>query len=195
MADLIQQHYSGNDAANYVRNRRGNDKWIAEQQFIEDCIARSDVQTVIDAPLGTNRFSETIEGCDNVTTCIGLELSDDMLEQSCKNNKSTKLEILKFDITETFEHRADLVISARMLNLVPIDVSLLMFANLLNASDKYCVVTLRTGKKQLVDGKVHVHPLSRFKKVATINGFVLDTEVVLPTAMVGDYRLMLFRKI
>ena len=37
MADLIQKHYSGNDAANYVRNRKKNVKWIAEQQFIEDC--------------------------------------------------------------------------------------------------------------------------------------------------------------
>jgi hypothetical protein len=118
-----------------------------------------------------------------------------MLAEARENNKSTKLEILKFDITETFEHSADLVISARMLNLVTIDVSLLMFANLLAASDKYCVVTLRTGKKQLVDGKVHVHPLSRFKKLATASGFVLDSEVIPPTAMVGDYRLMLFRKI
>ena len=117
MEKLVKDHYTGSMARDY-NAKRMNGKWFWEQKIIEDFIKNnSDIKTVIDAPLGTNRFNKVLEHTDHVKAVYGYELSDDMIAEA-KNQISTKLEVFKWDlVNDPIDKSADLTIIYRMLNL------------------------------------------------------------------------------
>ena len=88
----ILSWYTGKDVLTYESDRN-NDKWRFEQSFVEKFIKEnSDISSIIDAPIGTNRFGNFIDNCSNIKSFIGIDFSDDMLNYSkIKNNKKLKL--------------------------------------------------------------------------------------------------------
>ena len=78
------------------------------EKFINE---NSDISSIIDAPIGTNRFGNFIDNCSNIKSFIGIDFSDDMLNYSkIKNNNKLKLK-KKDIINEKCDDKADLVLA------------------------------------------------------------------------------------
>ena len=161
----ILSWYKGKKVLTYEQDRN-NKKWQFEQLFVENFLRKNlDVTSVIDVPIGTNRFGKIIDQCPNIQSFIGIDLSDDMLNfAKLKNDK--KLVLKKKDIiNEKCEDRADLIIILRMLNLFETKISLKIIENLLSLSKKYCIATLRHDQKHyVIENKIHVQPIEEFKE-------------------------------
>ena len=197
MEKLVKDHYTGSMARDY-NAKRMNGKWFWEQKIIEDFIKNnSDIKTVIDAPLGTNRFNKVLEHTDHVEAVYGYELSDDMIAEA-KNQISTKLEVFKWDlVNDPIDKSADLTIIYRMLNLFSEDNSISILENVLQATDKYCVFTLRSWDKDpiLVQNKIHVQTTDVFKAVVEKYGFELIDSQSRQDKTEGVYRVHVARKL
>jgi len=73
--------YRGAIAEGYDKKRESQPRWIAEQQIIETALRMlPDGSTVLDAPIGTNRFIDVIR--EKGHKLIGLDISEDMLRQA-----------------------------------------------------------------------------------------------------------------
>ena len=66
-------------AKNYEKDRK-NDKWNFEQRFVEEFIENNlNISSIIDSPIGTNRFGKIIDKCSHIKSLIGIDYSSDML--------------------------------------------------------------------------------------------------------------------
>jgi hypothetical protein len=174
MSKLIDDHYSGSNAKNYNSGRSKNGKWIFEQKVLADFLKNHpEIETVIDAPLGTNRFANLLERTKNVTKVYGYEFSDAMINEA-KKEISTKLDILKWDlVSDEIVIHADLSLVYRMLNLFEEKTSLRILGNVLSATDDYSIFTLRCWDKDpiLVQNKIHVQNKKVFEDYVIDAGF------------------------
>lgn len=195
MSELVNKFYSGSKVSQYVSARQSS-KWNAEQLFVENFISQTpDVEIIIDAPLGTNRFMDVIEQTVHVKKCFGLELSDDMITESKTKVVGNKMTIKKHDMMKPFKVKSDLSLSVRMLNLVDERTALKMFNNLLKSSNKYVIISLRTASKPaLIDNKIYVHKMEKFIKSYTEHNFTLVKKELVPTGKTGDYEMILLSK-
>lgn len=197
MEEIIRKHYTGNQAKNYEFGRRNNKKWLAEQTVVEDFILHNnDVNTVIDAPLGTNRYGLFLEKCPHVKKVYGYEYSDDMIIEA-KKTVSTKLEIFKHDlINEQIQERADLSIIMRMLNLFDEDASTKILENILQVTEKYCILSLRywSQSPKFIEGKITIQNLHKMKDIINKSGFGIISEKMINDNREGQYSIFTLEK-
>lgn len=192
MDKLINTHYAGSNAANY-NSRTSNKKWIFEQRIVEDFIMNNtDIESVIDAPLGTNRFSIALERASHIKIVDGYDYSDDMIAEARKEI-STKLNVHKWNlVTDPIEKKGDLSLIVRMLNLFPEKEALAILENILVATEKYCILTLRCWDKEpnLEQNKIHVQNEGVFLKAIEAAGFKVIDSRTADTKVAGDYKVM-----
>lgn len=192
MDKLINTHYAGSNASNY-NSRTSNKKWIFEQRIVEDFIMNNtDIESVIDAPLGTNRFSIALERAGHIKVVDGYEYSDDMINEARKEI-STKLNVHKWNlVTNPIEKKGDLSLIVRMLNLFPEKEALAILENILVATEKYCILTLRCWDKKpsLEQNKIHVQNEGVFIKAIEAAGFKVIDSRIADTKVAGDYKVM-----
>lgn len=168
----ILNNYLGEKVETYESDRK-NDKWKFEQKFVENFIKNhDDIESIIDAPIGTNRFNEIINESNNILNFIGLDLSTDMLSKS-ESKKNKKLKLLKYDlINQRCTLSADLVLIIRMLNLFSTEISIKIIDNLLPSAKKYCIATLRHDRTySYIENKIHIHPIEKILKVILDHNF------------------------
>ena len=168
----ILSWYSGKNAKNYEKDRK-NDKWNFEQRFVEEYIENNlNISSIIDSPIGTNRFGKIIDKCSHIKSLIGIDYSSDMLNFA-KSKKTGKLILNKIDIINNKCYfNADLILIIRMLNLFETKISLQILDNLLPAASKYCIATLRYDDSySIIENKIHIHPLNEFEKKINSHGF------------------------
>ena len=198
MDKLIEEHYTGHKAQTY-NNRSNNHKWGFEQRIVETFIREhEDVETIIDAPLGTNRFSLVIENSSHIKSVDGYEYSDDMIAEARKPI-SSKLKIHKWNlVTDAIEKKGDLSLIIRMLNLFPEEQSLSILNNILVATEKYSIVTLRCWAqphKLTADNKIHVQNEQRFVQEINDLGFRIIDERFTSTVVDGTYKIFILERI
>lgn len=194
MIKKILSFYTGKKVLSYEKDRN-NEKWKFEQSFVENFIKKnSDINSIIDAPIGTNRFGEIIDNCSNITSFVGLDFSDDMLNFSkTKNNK--KLNLKKKDlINEKCDDEADLVLIIRMLNLFETKTSLKIIDNLLPSAKKYCIASLRYDNEySFIENKIHIQPIEEFKKKILSLGYNYEISNFIDKRK-GNFCLVLMKK-
>jgi|TARA_Y100000289_G_scaffold65237_1_gene78448 hypothetical protein len=197
MEEVIKKHYTGNAAELYVARRQNNPKWQMEQSVVEDFVSDTqDISTVIDAPLGTNRYGIFLEGQDHITKVSGYEFADDMIKEAEKI-KSTKLHIHKHDLVNNpITEKADLSIIMRMLNLFPQNRSEQILNNVLCATEKYCILSLRHWPKKpaLIDGKVWIQNLTEIFDIFLANNFYVIGKKDVKDKQRGQYSIFTLRK-
>lgn len=195
---LIDKHYTGDKAKRYDEGRNKNPKWKFEQDYVEQFIKNhKDVSTVIDAPLGTNRFADVLNDTDHIKRVYGYEYADDMISEAYKKSFS-KLSINKHDmLNKPIYIGADLGLCIRMLNLFPEHESFQILDNLLQACDKYCILSIRVWDKEpkLLDGKVWVQNESTFDHFIDDNGWSIIDKGYVKTRLDGKYKMYTLRKI
>lgn len=189
---IINQYYSGKNAANYNNQRAGGRKWKAEQQYVENFIrTATDIKSVIDAPAGTGRYHSVVETSFHVEKAYGYELSEDMLKVA-RFIKTRKWEYVKLDlINEDIPVKADLTVCMRMLNLINEEDALSITRNILNSSNQYVILGLRHHDEEgcWIDDKVFCQNrktfYSEFKKE-----FKMHDYQEIPTGRKGKYAMI-----
>lgn len=189
---LILEHYTGNKAKSYEAGRKTKPKWQKEQQIVEDFIAENkEVNTVIDAPLGTNRYGIFLERCPHVKTVYGYEYADDMIAEA-KKTISTKLEIFKHDlVNEKIKERADLSIIMRMLNLFDEENTIKILKNILEATETYSLVGLRYWKQtpKHIENKITIQNFDAIANAIHESGFKIIAETKIEEKRDGQYSI------
>ena len=178
MIKKILSWYSGRDVLTYEKDR-SNPKWKFEQSFVEKFIKENlDISSIIDAPIGTNRFGNFIDNCSHVNSLMGIDFSDDMLKFS-NSKKTKKLTLKKIDlIHQKIEQKADLVLIIRMLNLFETKISLNILDKMLKSAKKYCLITLRYDDQySVIENKIHIQPLKKFLKKISDNSFNYNIKI------------------
>ncbi len=163
---IINKLYSGKKSLNYEKNR-SNQKWKFEQENVELFLKKNqDIYSILDAPIGTNRFGKIIDKLNNIKIFHGLDLSDDMLLQSKKKN-TKKLYIKKHNIiNQKIELNFDILIMIRFLNLIPQKDFINTLENILPNINKYFILTLRHDKKlQFIENKIYIQDFLIFKNI------------------------------
>ena len=197
MEEIIKKHYTGNAAELYVSRRKNNPKWSTEQSVVENFVSENqDISTVIDAPLGTNRYGMFLEDQAHITKVSGYEFADDMIKEAEKI-KSSKLHIHKHDLVNNpITEEADLSIIMRMLNLFNENHSEHILNNVLCATKQYCILSLRHWPKKpaLIDGKIWIQNLTTMFDIFLGNGFYVVGKKDVQDKQQGQYSVFTLRK-
>lgn len=112
--------YSSSEAATYEADREVEPLWHVENAFVRALLGRSDVRSVLDAPVGTGRFLDLYEG----KAVTGLDLSTAMLDEARKRVMGLELSNVALRqgsvISLPFgDKQFDFVISWRLFHLLP----------------------------------------------------------------------------
>lgn len=195
---LILEHYTGDMAKTYESGRKRKPKWQKEQQIVEDFIATNEnIKTVIDAPLGTNRYGLFLERCSHVKIVYGYEYADDMIAEA-KKTISTKLEIFKHDlVNEKIKERADLSIIMRMLNLFDEENTIKILKNILEATETYSLVGLRYWKQspEHIENKITIQNFDAISNAIHESGFKITNESKIAEERDGQYSVFTLERI
>jgi len=134
------KQYAGAKAKGYEAARRKQAKWKWEDTTLRKVLARlgGEVQSVIDAPVGTGRFLSLY-----TVPVVGYDASADMLDVARDSHKKAVLHKLDL-VGEVLPESADLVVSVRFLNLLNTPDALKALGHLLAAARKYALFTCRT---------------------------------------------------
>lgn len=197
MEEVIKQYYTGNQAKSYEAGRRNNPKWLTEQKVVEDFISNNkNISTVIDAPLGTNRYGIFLENQTHVKKVFGYEFSDDMIKEAQKTI-SSKLKIYKHDlINNPIKEMADLSIIMRMLNLFDEETSTKILNNILCATKQYCILSLRhwLTEPKYIENKIWIQNLHAIEYVINQAGFDIIAEKEIQDKRSGQYSIFTLEK-
>lgn len=194
---VVGQHYTGNKALSYDSNRMRNPKWMTETSVVENFVRQhTDIKTVIDAPLGTNRYGLFLESCTHVETVLGYELSEDMIAEARKAI-SSKLQIFQHDlILQPIKEKGDMSIIMRMLNLFDEENSIRILNNILNATEKYSILSLRhwLNEPKKVEGKITIQNFHIMEKVMNQAGFDIIAKKMVNDKREGQYSIFTLQK-
>src|SRR5271157_3951015 len=81
--------YGSQEAENYEIERMKEPLWFEEELFISEYFSQNSPDKVLDIPVGTGRF---IPNYRNVTQVIGIDISENMLNQASNRMLAEGLE-------------------------------------------------------------------------------------------------------
>lgn len=144
--DLVCRFYKGVNAEQYDERRSINPKWRFEENVFLKIYSRVEcnIESVIDAPVGTGRFLNSYINKILPEKVTALDLSDDMLYIAKSRSANKNILFDRADIVNSpIKNSADLVVCFRFLNLVQEKDALKSLNNLLEAANKYLLVSVR----------------------------------------------------
>ena len=159
-------YYTGKRAAEYEDQRKGDPKWDFERKTLKTILESLKIKSVLDIAVGTGRFFDLYPS--HIT---GVDCSPDMLAIAKKRAPHAVLKLCDL-LVDPLPATADLVVCFRFLNLISTKHALSMLDDLLAASRKYAVFTMRTLPDTSISlGRVTVHPLGDVLSVIAGAGF------------------------
>ena len=192
---MIGKYYSGAKATGYEAHRRQHPKWKWERSIMVRILdrLRGEVESVIDAPVGTGRFLNLYR-----VPVTGLDYSKDMLSQA--REKVTKATLLRHNmVNRDLSISADLVVCFRFLNLLDTKTARRVLGRLLSAACKYAVFTVRTVEDDYAHrmsvGRVFLHRKSAIEKTIEQCGFEIVRRHLFKDAVPGNYDIVLCKRI
>ena len=186
--------YKGSKAHLYEKRRKKQAKWRFERAVMIKVLARlgDEIKSVIDAPIGSGIFLPFYK-----TKVRGYDISQDMLDLA--ESKKADVTLQKWDlINKPIYAKADLVVCIRFLNLINWRDATKVFKNLLTASKKYILFTIRTvpadfeGKMNV--GRVYLHKELALLALLSDCGFVIVERFRHHDAVPGNYDLILCKR-
>lgn len=198
MEKIVKEHYTGNRARSYDSGRNQNPKWKLEHKVVEDFIANNtDIETIIDAPLGTNRFGTLFQRNSYVKEVHGYELSSDMIIEA-KKIMCLKLKIHKHDLVNDYiKEKCQLSIIMRMLNLFEQKHSLAILKNVLDATEEYSILSLRYWEEdpKLIQNKITIQNFNKFNEEIRKASFKIIDERKHPDTKGGQYSIFTLKRV
>ena len=203
MPDIIQEYYSGDKVDVYESKRKENPKWTFEEDTLDLVLEKysSDIKDIIDAPVGTGRFMDKYKSLDPKIKICGLDYSPEMLRlASERRNGNNNISFVQHDmINVPLGFSADLTICYRFLNLFDWDNSAKALTNLLSATRKISVFTVRLVEDDydgdtFIENKIHLHKRSEVEKVVLENDFSISEVFEFSDAREGQYSVLICKK-
>ena len=188
------RQYEGAGAKGYEAARRKQAKWQWEDATVRKVLATlgNEVQSVIDAPVGTGRFLDLY-----TMPAVGYDVSADMLDVARSLHEGAELHRLDL-VTEALPTTADLVVSVRFLNLLDTPDALKALGHLLAAARKYALFTLRTVAEGYIGsysvGRVRLHCDWEMLCAIGAAGFEVVERHSFPDNVPGLYDIILVRR-
>lgn len=181
---LVDRFYTGKRAVQYEAGRNSSDKWRFEEESLMDLfsgLTDSEVETVADIPVGTNRFAEFLETRAEVRRVYCVDLSIDMLAQAMSRQTSKQV-FLRHDILRSPPNLScGTAISFRFLNLFPFDEVRTILKNIAAITANNMIISVRLADEvnlhgKILAGKVHLHGRDEFNGLLSELGFFVKTE-------------------
>ncbi len=196
--NIIDKFYTGGKAAKYEESRKNNPKW----QFEDECLINTlkklnDVYTIVDAPVGTGRFVLFYHDINPNYKLYGVDYSKDMLRLAQEKINSTNIEFVKHDIINSHLNlTVDLVVCYRFLNLLNWDDACRAIVNLLSASKKYALLSIRLVDKKykgqkFIENKIYLHSEEDFFDLINAKGFNVNNIFDFTDKREGNYKVVL----
>lgn len=201
MFNSIKKSYRGENANNYDKARKNNPKWKFEEETLKNILSeiRTQISNILDLPVGTGRFLEMYNQTLKVPV-YAVDLSEDMLKIARSRCENYNVAFSKADlIYGEINIQADLVVNYRFLNLVDWKSAKSALVNLLKASTKYLVFTIRTipddySGEKYIEGKIYLHFNSDIIQIIEEFQFNIYREFSYKDERHGDYKILFCEK-
>lgn len=195
--------YSGERAAEYESARSDDPKWKFEEDALVEAVSilSHEIQSIIDAPVGTGRFLEKYTSIRESIQIIGIDYSDDMLNIARRKNSSANIRFIEHDIINKYiPVEADLVVCFRFLNLVCTEAASMSLSNLMRSAKKYILFSIRTvpdycNEEKKIENKIYLHKISDIDRVIVANHFATISRVFFSDTRRGHYSVILCRRL
>ena len=195
---LISKFYSRDRAEKYESVRNRSEKWAFEEKelirFLEK-LPKAEIETILDVPVGTNRFSDVFESMDDVRTVYGMDLSVDMLSQAIGKPSSKHLFLRHDIISGSPDITCDTAVCFRFLNLFPFKDVELIFQNIAQTSRFNIILAVRLTEEASEHGnvlqqKIHLHYSKNFYELIEAVGFQVKEKRRFIDRKGGEYYVM-----
>ena len=196
---LHKQYYSKDKAINYESDRVGP-RWNQEQKYVQNILKNynSNSYSIIDAPIGTNRFCDIFDEQANIDKIYGFDFSQDMLDVSAGKNTSN-LFLQKLDLVkQSLPVKCEVSICSRILNLFNEKDVAKILSNILDSTLDICIVSIRTHKDNSLHyrDKLYCHSDDFFSQLIKNQNFTISNEELTPEdRKPGVMRLLTLTKI
>ena len=203
MPDIIGQYYIGQLAATYEKRRSQNPKWKFEDDIMSAVLnqLRAEIQSIIDAPVGTGRFLKKYAELGNDIHVTGFDYSIDMLDLAASRQGGAKVDLIRQDIINySIPMTADLVVCYRFLNLIHFEEVIKVLGHLFTATRKYSLLAIRTIDDEYlgetyIEDKIYLHRRSNIDRVIVDNDFIVDQRYEFKDQRAGQYSILLCRRV
>lgn len=189
MTDLVEKHYTGNDAKKYNARRSFNSKWKFEEKILSDYLNKlDDSNTILDAPVGTGRFFHLYDRFN----VMGLDYSEAMLEEA-NQIKTPNVTLKKHDLIENLvDINYDILICYRFFNLMPEHDVINSLKNILPIINIGGLITIRDiddlyNGPTFLENKIYLQNSTRIQKCINDLGFLLENIHVYNDKRAGRY--------
>lgn len=161
--DKLAKRYVGNRAHEYDNERTYGQKWLKEQEIMEEILANIEKgSSILDIPVGTGRFIEFYKKFSLNPT--GMDVSDDMLanakEKAAHHNYHINLKKSDICKIDSADCSFDATLCIRLLNWLEFNSVKLAVKELTRTSNKYVIFGVR-----------HYVPLNKLN-LKTVRGFL-----------------------
>jgi ubiquinone/menaquinone biosynthesis C-methylase UbiE len=124
--------YDAAVAADYEADRRGEEHWRAEQQFMTRFVGRHRLGRVLDVPVGTGRFFELY---GSAAAVVGVDISPHMLQIAGRKPEAQTLRNLQLSAGDATalafpDAHFDSIVCFRLVHLLPAGVVTRLFNEL-----------------------------------------------------------------
>lgn len=205
-----QHEYEGGAASRYDSARTTDLKWAREQEIVKRYLGAvvNKESLVLDVPVGTGRFIPLYDelGCSS----IGVDVSDDMLEEARKLGGRTRL--VRGDITslDLDDQSVDVSVCIRLANLIPLGTVSDALDQLHRVTRSHIVLGVRTYERRAAPrqvlrrlrarlrrrpDKLTIHSSESLQEILAAKGAeVVEQELVVEAAHgSSSYRIYLLR--
>ena len=198
---IIDRFYAGSNVEKYDKARKKNPKWKFEEKILEEVLkkTRSEVNCIIDAPVGTGRFlTKYATKGRRDTSVIGVDYSSDMIALAKKRIGfgSPKNVFYKKDIIgDRLNLSADLVVCFRFLNLINWSNAAKVIEHLFYAAERYVLFTIRLVDSQYngeiyIEDKIYLHEEEMLQKIIADSNFKVVKIFSFEDKREGDYKII-----
>ena len=160
MQKLVDNHYAGENARTYDKDRSSSLKWQFQHDTLQQYLQQLPLTSfsVVDAPVGTGRFLGLYNENDRISSVAGLDYSEDMLLEAQKI-KCEKASLVKYDLINTpITTEYDILVMVRFLNLIPIEQVVQTLENTLPMISFGGIFTIRVDVDSgFIQNKIHIH--------------------------------------
>ena len=199
--DLIlrtDNNYFGKDSETYEQKRNTNKKWNFENTCLKSTLQNycNEINTIIDAPIGTGRFIDLYQEVTEKADVIGIDSSNDMLNIAQKKIKTNKIKLLNVDLRNiSNEIQGDLVVCYRLFNLICRESFLQIFENILKISKKYVIFSIRIFETEhieeiKIEDKIYIRNMSDVESTLIKNNFTILKEYSFKDSKPGVYKIL-----
>ena len=155
--EIVANHYHGDVAAGYLRERTHEEKWKRENEIMEEFMAEfPEGAAVLDVPFGTGRFVPLYHR--RGLRVSGLDISADMLraaEQALGEEafSACRTVIGSADALPFEDHAFDVIVSCRFFSLISYAMAQRVLAEFRRVGRKRVLLTIRLRKERTGRGQ------------------------------------------